>query len=204
MIYRIHPENPQSRKLEQVAEILDRGGLVIYPTDTVYAIGCSLEKRRSIERLAKIKGEKMGRIDFSIICPSLSHLSEYTKNVDRHVYKVLNKNLPGPFTFILRASNKIPKLFDTNRKTVGIRIPDNKITLELAERLGHPIVTTSLHAEDDILDYLTDPLAIAEKWENRVDAIVDGGYGNNKPSTIVNCADHEIEIIREGIGTLET
>jgi tRNA threonylcarbamoyl adenosine modification protein (Sua5/YciO/YrdC/YwlC family) len=203
MLYIIHPDNPDSRKIRLVVDILNKGGIIIYPTDSVYSLGCSLQKKRAIEKLAQLKGIKLKKANFSIICSDLSHLADYTKPIDRSTYKLLNKNLPGPFTFILTASSQIPKLFDTNRKTIGIRIPDNNIVKAIIEELGHPLVTTSLHDEDDIIEYTTDPSLIEEKWEKLVDGIVDGGYGNNIASTVVDLSDGDVEIVRQGIGELE-
>lgn len=203
MLFKIYPENPDQRKIKQVAEIVAKGGVIIYPTDTVYAFGCSLLNKRAIERLAKLKDAKMKHANFSIIFHDLSLLANYTKAIDRPTYKILNKNLPGPFTFILQASSQIPKLFETNKKTVGIRIPDNNIALELVKELGHPLVTGSLHDEDSILEYSTDPDAIFENWNNMVDAIIDGGTGKNEPSTVVDLTAGVPEIIRQGIGELE-
>lgn len=202
MLQAIHPDNPDQRKVKIVADILEKGGVIIYPTDTVYSLGCSLLNKRAIEKMAKLKNVKLKHANFSIIFYDLSHLSDYTKAVDRATYKILNKNLPGPFTFILEASNKIPKLFETNKKTVGIRIPDNNIVRELVKELGHPIVTTSLHDDDEILEYSTDPDLIFEKWGNIVDCVVDGGYGKNEPSTVVDFSNGELTILRQGIGEL--
>jgi tRNA threonylcarbamoyl adenosine modification protein (Sua5/YciO/YrdC/YwlC family) len=202
MVAIIHHANPDQRKIKQVVDILNKGGIIIYPTDTVYALGCSLQKKRAIEKLAQIKGLKLKKANFSIIFNDLSHLAEYTKPIDRATYKILNKNLPGPFTFILNASNQIPKLFDTNKKTVGIRIPDNNIVQAIVKELQHPLVTTSLHNNDDILEYCTDPYLIQEEWRNKVDAIIEGGYGNSEASTVVDLSNGEIEIIRQGIGEL--
>lgn len=203
MVAIVHPDNPDKRKIQLIVDILNKGGVIIYPTDTVYSLGCSLQKKRAIEKLAQLKGVKLKKANFSIIFNDLSHLAEYTKPIDRATYKILNRNLPGPFTFILNASNQIPKLFDTNKKTVGIRIPDNNITQAIVKELGHPLVTTSIHNEDDILEYCTDPYLIQEKWEKKVDAIIDGGYGQNEASTVVDLSDGEVEIIRQGIGELE-
>ncbi len=197
----IHPENPDLQKIRLVADVLRKGGIMVYPTDTVYALGCSLENKRAIERIAKLKGIKLKKANFSIIFNDLSLLSDYAKHIDRATYKILNKNLPGPFTFILEATSKIPKLFDTKKKTIGIRIPDNQIVLEIVKELGHPIVTTSIHDEDNILEYSTDPDIIAGKWEDQVDVLIDGGYGMNEPSTVVDLTDG-VEIIRQGIGDL--
>jgi len=203
MLHIIHPDNPDSRKIKLVVDILNKGGVIIYPTDTVYSLGCSLHKKRAIEKLAQLKGIKLKKANFSVICSDLSHLADYTKPIDRATYKLLNKNLPGPFTFILKASSQIPKLFDTNRKTIGIRIPDNNIVKAIIEALGHPLVTTSIHDEDEIIEYTTDPSLIEEKWEHLVDGIVDGGYGNNIASTVVDLSDGDVEIIRQGIGELD-
>jgi len=203
MLHIIHPKNPDQRKIQLIIDILNKGGVIIYPTDTVYSLGCSLHKKRAIEKLAQLKGIKLKKANFSVICSDLSHLAEYTKPIDRSTYKLLNKNLPGPFTFILKASNQIPKLFDTNRKSIGIRIPDNNIVKAIIETLGHPLVTTSIHDEDEIIEYTTDPSLIEEKWEKLVDGIVDGGYGNNIASTVVDLSDDDIEIVRQGAGELE-
>lgn len=198
----IYPENPDDRKIRLIAAVLDKGGIIIYPTDTVYALGCSLHHKRTIEKMAKLKNLKLKHANFSIVFNSLSQLSQYTKRVDRSTYKILNKNLPGPFTFILEASSQIPKLFDSKKKTIGIRIPANKIANELVHELGHPIVTTSLHSDDEVLEYDTDPNEIFEKWDTKVDAIIDAGYGLNVPSTVVDLSEGETVIIRQGIGDL--
>jgi tRNA threonylcarbamoyl adenosine modification protein (Sua5/YciO/YrdC/YwlC family) len=198
----INPNNPDDRLIEEVVKTLRKGGIIIYPTDTVYALGCNLMDKRAIEKLAKLKGLKPKKANFSLMCYDLSTLSEYTKYINRPAYKILNKNLPGPFTFILNASSKIPKLFDSNKKTVGIRIPDNEIVRRIVEVLGNPIVTTSILDEDEIIEYTTDPYAINENWEDKVAIIIDGGYGRNEPSTVVDCSEEEIEIVRQGIGEL--
>jgi tRNA threonylcarbamoyl adenosine modification protein (Sua5/YciO/YrdC/YwlC family) len=198
----IHPENPDEQKIQLVVDILNKGGVMVYPTDTVYALGCSLEHKRAIEKLAKLKGIKLKKANFSIIFNDLSLLSDYARHIDRPTYKILNKNLPGPFTFILEATSRIPKLFDSKKKTIGIRIPDHNIVLEIVRRLGHPIVTTSIHDEDEIIEYSTDPEVIAWEWGNKVDVMIDGGYGNNVPSTVVDLTDG-VTIVREGIGELE-
>jgi tRNA threonylcarbamoyl adenosine modification protein (Sua5/YciO/YrdC/YwlC family) len=202
VVVEVQKENLDTRKITQIVDVLNKGGVIIYPTDTVYSFGCSLMHKRAIERMAKLKGLKLKKANFSLICYDLSTLSEHTKFIDRPTYKILNKNLPGPFTFILNASNRIPKLFDTNKKTVGIRIPDSDIAREIVREMGNPLVTTSLHDDDEILEYSTDPYEIADRWENQVDMIVDGGYGKNEPSTVVDCSDGDIEVIRQGIGEL--
>ncbi len=202
MIYEIHPENPDLVKIREIVQILNKGGVIVYPTDTVYAIGCSLQHKRAIAQLARLKELKLKQANFSIIFNDLSLLSEYARHIDRPTYKILNKNLPGPFTFILEATAQIPKLFESRKKTYGIRIPDNSIVLKVVEELGHPLVTTAVHADDEILEYTTDPTLIAGEWEHKVNAIVDGGFGLNVPSTVVDLSDGYPEIIRQGNGEL--
>ena len=202
MLVEVHKENPDQRVIDDVVKILQQGGVIIYPTDTVYSFGCSLMNKRAIEKMARLKSLKLKKANFSLICFDLSTLSEHTKFIDRPTYKILNKNLPGPFTFILPASSKIPKLFDSNKKTVGIRIPDSEITKAIVSALGHPLVTTSLHDDDDIIEYSTDPYEINDKWGNQVDMIIDGGYGNIEASTVVDLSEGEVNILRQGIGEL--
>lgn len=204
MLVEINPENIDKRLVVQAADILRKGGLIIFPTDSVYAIGCDLYNKKALNNLAKLKGLKLSKANFSIICWDLSNLSEYVKHIDRPTYKILNRNLPGPFTFILTATNEIPRLFDTNKKEVGIRIPHHQVIIEIVRELGHPVASTSLHDdEDDILDYFTDPYAIYERYDTKVDMIIDGGHGNLNASTVVDCTSGEPEIIRQGIGELE-
>lgn len=202
MLIRIHPENPQPRDLERVVDILRDGGVIIYPTDTVYGIGCDITNKKAVERVAKLKGEKVEKANFSIICYDLSHISDYAKHVDNRTFKMMKKGLPGPFTFILEASNKIPKMFTAKKKTIGIRIPNHNIPREIVRLLGNPIVTTSIKDEDEMIEYSTDPELIHEKFENLVDCVIDGGYGNQIASTIVDCSSGEIEVIREGLGDI--
>lgn len=202
MFIEISPYHIDDRKIKEVIHVLEKGGIIIYPTDSVYSMGCSLNHPKAIKELARIKGLKPKNANFSLICKDLSTLSEFTKNISRPVFKVMNRALPGPFTFILNASNSIPKLFDTNKKTVGIRIPNHPITLEIIARLGYPLVSTSIHADDEILEYTTDPYEIYQRFENKVDLIIDGGYGNNEASTVVDCTDGDIVIVREGIGDI--
>jgi tRNA threonylcarbamoyl adenosine modification protein (Sua5/YciO/YrdC/YwlC family) len=199
----IHPVNPEFRKIQQVVNCLEKGGIIAYPTDSVYNFGCSINNKRAIEKLAKLKGIKLKKANFSIVCCDLKSIDDFTLPFSRSTFKLLNKNLPGAFTFILNAGNKIPKLFDTNKKEIGIRIPDNKIALEIVKNLGFPMVTTSIHHEDEIVEYITDPEAIYQKFEHQIDIIIDGGIGNNEASTIVDCTNDEHEIIRQGIGELE-
>lgn len=200
MLIRIHPDNPGERQIRQVVDILKKGGVIIYPTDTVYGLGCDIFNTKAVERIARIKGVKSNKTNFSIICQDLSHLSDFTRNISNNTFKLLKRNLPGPFTFILEASNKLPKSFRNSKKTIGIRIPQNNIPLEIVRELGNPIITTSIHDSDEIIDYTTDPEEIHENFKNLVDVIIDGGYGKNVPSTVVSCVYDDFEIIRRGIG----
>jgi tRNA threonylcarbamoyl adenosine modification protein (Sua5/YciO/YrdC/YwlC family) len=199
MLIRMYNDNPAPRHVRQVVDVLRNGGIIIFPTDTVYGLGCDIFHHRAIERVARLKGLDFGIDKFSFICYDLSSLSEYSKQVDNQVYKIMRKNLPGPFTFILEASGKVPKILKNKKKTVGIRIPDNNIIREIVNELGNPILTTSIRDhEDDILEYITDPELIYEHYRDSVDMVIDGGYGKAIGSTIVNCLGSEIEIIREG------
>ena len=200
MLVEIFPNNPDSRKIEQIVDSLKNGGVVVLPTDTVYSFCCDLRSKKGLEKMARLKDIKLNKANFSLVCYDLSNLSDYTKQIDRKVYKALNKALPGPYTFILNASNEVPKLFGNKKKEVGIRIPDNNIIREIVNELGNPLAVASVHDDDEIVDYTTDPSAIFERFENDVDIVVDGGFGNNVPSTILDCTSGEIEIIREGIG----
>ncbi|MFN6946156.1 MAG: L-threonylcarbamoyladenylate synthase [Cytophagaceae bacterium] len=199
----INPDNPQEKKLREVAEILARGGVVIYPTDTVYGIGCDITNARAIERICRIKNIDARKNRFSFICHDLSHISEYTHNLPDPVFKIMKKALPGPFTFILNANNNVPKALNPKKNTIGIRVPDNNIIRMLVKELGNPILTTSIKDDDDVLEYSTDPELIYEKYRDSVDVVIDGGYGNNVPSTVVDCTGDEIEIVREGLGDIE-
>lgn len=202
MLIKIYPENPNPREIRKAVEILQCGGLVIYPTDTIYGLGCDINNSKAVEKIAQIKGLNQKKDHLSIICHDMSHLSEYTKALDNHTFKLLKRNLPGPFTFILPASSNIPKLFKNNKKTVGFRIPDNPIILEIVKELGNPVLSTSIRDEDEIIEYTTDPELIHEKYSNLVDAVIDGGYGGNEASTIVDCTTFPFEIIRQGKGEL--
>ena len=203
MLLRINPEKPNYDEIAQVVTCLRDGGVVIYPTDTVYGIGCDINKQRAVERVCKIKGVDPEKANFSFICSDLSHLADFTKPISTSIYKVMRKALPGPFTFILEANNNVPKLFKSKKKTVGIRIPDNTICLEIVKQLGNPIMSTSVHDDDEIIEYTTDPELIHEKYKDIVDIVIAGGYGNNEASTIVDCSEGEFEIIRQGLGVLE-
>ncbi|MBU3013009.1 threonylcarbamoyl-AMP synthase [Polaribacter vadi] len=200
-IIKIYNDNPNQRAIDKVVSILKKGGLIIYPTDTVYGLGCDITNTKALEKIAKIKGVKLEKANFSFVCNDLSHLSDYIKQIDSPTFKLLKRALPGPYTFILPGSNNLPRAFK-KRKTVGIRIPDNNIARTLVSSLGNPIVSTSIRDDDDILEYTTDPELIYEKWQNLVDVVVDGGYGDNYASTIIDLTDSEPEVIREGKGSL--
>jgi len=203
MLLRIYPENPDPGRIRKVVEVLDRGGIIIYPTDTVYAIGCDIKANKSIEIIARMKGLDPRNPDMSLIFHDMSQLSEYTTIRDNSVFKLLKRNLPGPFTFIVQANNQIPKMFKNKKKTVGIRIPDNRIVMELVMELGRPIITTSIHDPDEVIEYTTDPELIYEKYMNVAEIVIDGGYGRNEASTIVDCTTDEFTILRQGLGLLE-
>ncbi len=202
MIVRLYEENPNPKQVQQVVEVLQKGGIVIYPTDTIYAIGCVLSNTKGMEQIRRITNNSGKGHNFSLICHDLSQLSEFTKPIPNHIFKVLKKNLPGPYTFILNGNNNLPKMFKQNKKTVGIRIPDNLIIRTIAETLGSPIATASIHDEDEIIEYTTDPELIYERFENRIDLMVNGGFGQNIHSTIVDCTDDDITILRSGAGEL--
>ncbi|MCD6355160.1 MAG: threonylcarbamoyl-AMP synthase [Prolixibacteraceae bacterium] len=203
MFVRIFNENPNSREILKVVDILRSGGLIIYPTDTVYGLGCDITNSKAVEKVARIKGVKIEKNNFSFICSNFSHLSLYTKPIPNSIFKLIKKNLPGPFTFILDANNNVPKYFRGKKKTVGIRIPDNNIIREIVAELGNPILSTSIHDEDDIIEYTTDPELIYEKYQDIAEVVIDGGYGEQIPSTIVDCSKEEIEILRHGKGELK-
>lgn len=202
MLLKIHPENPSERQIKKVVEVLKKGGVIIYPTDTVYGLGCDIFNIKAVERIARIKGIRPDKANFSIICYDLSHISDYTRSMSNSTFKYLKKYFPGPFTFILEANSKLPKAL-RNKKTIGIRIPDNNIPLDIVKELGHPIITTSIHDTDKIIDYTTDAELIYENFKNMVDLVVDGGFGHNIPSTVVNCLESEPKILRHGLGEFE-
>lgn len=199
---KIYPENPNPKEIQKVVKILKEGGLIIYPTDTVYGLGCDITNTKALERIAKIKGVKLEKANFSFVCHDLSNISDYVKQIDTSTFKILKRTLPGPYTFILEGNNNLPKEFK-KKKTVGIRVPDNTIVLELVKQLGNPIVSTSIYDEDELIEYTTDPELIFEKWQHKVDAVIDGGFGDNVASTIVDLTGYEPEIIREGKGDVD-
>ena len=203
MLIRIYKENPNPKYIRQIVDLLEDGAIIIYPTDTVYAMGCDINATKSIEKIARFKGLNPKNPELSLIFHDMSQLSEYTIIRSNTLFKLLKRNLPGPFTFIVQANNQIPKLFKNKKKTVGIRIPDNSIVLELVKELGRPIITASIHDQDEVIEYTTDPELIYEKFSEFADAVIDGGFGNNEASTIVDCTGEEIEIVRQGLGVLE-
>jgi tRNA threonylcarbamoyl adenosine modification protein (Sua5/YciO/YrdC/YwlC family) len=203
MLLKIHPENPNPRKIATAIQCLKAGGLIIYPTDTVYSIGCDINQPKAIERLARLKGIKPEKANFSIVCKDLAHLSEFTKPINNDLFRMMKRAFPGPFTFILEANSNVPKIFKAKKKSVGIRVPDNDIIRALVEELGYPIVATSVRDEDEILEYTTDPSLIHEKYGDRVDIVIDAGPGGIQPSTVINCVSTP-EVIREGKGDFDS
>jgi tRNA threonylcarbamoyl adenosine modification protein (Sua5/YciO/YrdC/YwlC family) len=199
---KIYPDNPNEAAIKKVVDVLKNGGLIIYPTDTVYGLGCDITNTKALERIAKIKGIKLEKANFSFVCHDLSNISDYVKQIDTSAFKILKRALPGPYTFILPGNNNLPKEFK-KKTTVGIRVPDNNIALEIVKMLGNPIVSTSIHDDDDVIEYTTDPELIFEKWQNLVDLVIDGGYGDNIGSTIIDLSGYEPEVIREGKGSLD-
>ena len=203
MFLKLHAENPNPRYVKMIIECLNDDGVIIFPTDTIYAIGCSVNSSKALDRIARIKGVKKEKANFSFIFHDLSMLSDYTKPINNDVFKMMKRNLPGAFTFILEANNNVPKLFKNNKKTIGIRIPDQPIITNIVRELGCPIITTSIIDEDEISGFMTDPEEINDAYSDRVDIIIDGGFGNKEESTIVDCSDNEIVVLREGKGILE-
>jgi tRNA threonylcarbamoyl adenosine modification protein (Sua5/YciO/YrdC/YwlC family) len=199
---KLYNDNPDQRQIDKVVKVLKNGGLIIYPTDTVYGLGCDFTNTKALEKIAKLKGVKLEKAKFSFVCNDLSHLSDYVKQIDSPTFKLLKRALPGPYAFILPGSNNLPKVFK-KRKTVGIRIPDNNIARTIVESLGNPIVSTSIRDDDDVLEYTTDPELIFEKWKQIVDVVIDGGYGDNYASTIIDLTDGYPEVIREGKGSVD-
>ncbi|MBR6082608.1 MAG: threonylcarbamoyl-AMP synthase [Salinivirgaceae bacterium] len=203
MLIKIYPENPNPREIKKITQIIEDGGVVIYPTDTIYGIGCDISQPKAVARLAKIQGLDMDKAYFSFIFNDLSQISEYTKPMSNPAFKLLKRNVPGAFTFIFEANNNIPKLFKTRRKTVGIRVPDNNIIRSIVAELGRPLLSSSVHdVEDDVTEYITDPELIHERYGTVVDAVIDGGYGDNQPSTVIDCTTDDFEVIREGKGEI--
>lgn len=203
MLLQIHPKNPNPRHIKMILECLNDDGVIIFPTDTIYGIGCSINSSKAFERIAQIKGVRKEKANFSFIFHDLSMLSQFTKPISNDLYKLMKRNLPGPFTFIVEANNNIPKLFQNKKKTIGIRIPEQPIITNIVRELGSPIMTTSILDEDEISGFLTDPEEIYDRYKDRVDLILDGGYGDNQESTIVDCTDNDIVVLRQGKGVLD-
>ena len=201
-LIRIYEENPNPKEIKRVVDALRDGALIIYPTDTVYGLGCDITNTAALERIAQVRGVKLEKANFSFICENLSNLSDYVRQIDTQTFKILKRNLPGPYTFILPGNNNLPNVFK-KKKTVGIRVPDNNICRALVSGLGNPIVSTSIRDQDEVLEYTTDPELILEKWDKLVDFVIDGGYGDNIPSTVIDLTTPEPEVIREGKGSLE-
>ena len=199
---KIYEDKPSEAAIKKVVDVLRNGGLIIYPTDTVYGLGCDITNSRALEKIAKIKGIKIEKANFSFVCSDLSNLSDYVRQIDTATFKILKRALPGPYTFILPGNNDLPREF-RKKKTINIRIPANNIALQMVKTLGNPIVSTSIYDDDEVLEYSTDPELIFEKWQNLVDIVIDGGYGDNTPSTIIDLSGHEPEIIREGKGDID-
>lgn len=200
-LIKIYPENPNEKEIAKVVKILRDGGLVIYPTDTVYGLGCDITNTKALEKIARIKGIKLEKANFSFVCCNLKNISDYVRQIDTPTFKILKRALPGPYTFILPGNNNLPKEFK-KKTTVGIRVPDNNIALELVRQLGNPIVSTSIYDEDEVLEYTTDPELIFEKWQNIVDIVIDGGYGSNEASTVIDLSQGDPIVIREGKGSI--
>jgi tRNA threonylcarbamoyl adenosine modification protein (Sua5/YciO/YrdC/YwlC family) len=200
--FKLFEQNPEQRKILKIVEILRNDGIIIYPTDTVYGLGCDIFNHRAIDRLCRLKGINPKKSNLSFICYDLSDLSQYARGITTPIFKLMKKALPGPFTFVLKAGSNVPKLFQSNKKTVGIRVPDNNIARQIVKELGNPIVSTSIKDEDILVEYTTDPELIYEKFRDTVDAVIDGGHGDNVPSTVVDCSGDSYEIIREGKGDL--
>lgn len=203
MFLEVHPDNPNPRVISQAVECLKKGGVIIYPTDTVYAFGCDINSKNSVEKICRLRGIKPEKANFSFICNNLSQLSEYAKQVSTPTFRLMKNCLPGPYTFILKASGQVPRIFKNKKKTIGIRVPQNNIAQALVEALGNPIMSASLKDEDELKEYTTDPFSIHERYESQVDMVLDGGFGNNHPSTVLDCTENEPELIRQGLGVVE-
>lgn len=202
MLLKIHEENPEGNKIQKIIECLNNDGVIIYPTDTVYSFGCRLDSTKGLNRVAKLKGIKPEKANFSLVCYDLSHLSDFAKHVSNPTFKLMKKNLPGPFTFIVEANGSVPKYFKSKKRTVGIRVPNNNIPRELVKQLGVPLISTSVYDEDEILEYTTDPELIFELYKKSVDIVINGGYGNNIASTVIDCTQEVPSILRQGAGEL--
>jgi len=203
MLLRINPDNPEGRKIKQVAETLSKGGVIIYPTDTVYGLGCDIFNPKAVEKICRLRGLKPEKAMLSFICKDISQIAEYAFQIDNDVFKALKRNLPGPFTFVLKSNNQVPKLFKNRKRSIGVRIPDNNIATAIVEELGRPILSLSLKSDDEILEYFTDPIDIYDDFKKLVDIVIDGGIGTSVPSTVVDCMSEEMSIIRQGAGEFD-
>lgn len=203
MLIKIYPENPDEKRIQQVIDVLKKGGVIVYPTDSVYSMGCDMANKRAVEKMAQLKGVKLEEANFSLICYDLSNISEYTVQFGTDIYKMMKRALPGPYTFILNANKNIPKLFQSKKQTIGIRVPDNNIARTIVNQLGNPMLSTSVHDDDEILEYTTDPELIHERYDGQVDLVIDGGFGNNEASTVIDCTGDTPEIVRQGIGVVD-
>lgn len=202
MLLRINPDNPEGRKINQVVDILKEGGVIVYPTDTVYGLGCDIFNPKAVERICRLRGLKPEKAMLSFICKDISQIAEYAFQIDNEIFKTLKRNLPGPFTFVLKSNNQVPKLFKNRKRSIGVRIPDNRIAQAIVEELGRPILSLSLKSDDEILEYFTDPIDIFDDFKKLTDVVIDGGIGSNVPSTVVDCMGDEIVVIRQGAGEL--
>jgi tRNA threonylcarbamoyl adenosine modification protein (Sua5/YciO/YrdC/YwlC family) len=200
MLLKIHPDTPGQRQVQKAVEILRNDGVLIFPTDTVYGLGCDVLSHKGVEKVARIKGVKLEKANFSFICHSLSQLSDYARHVNNPTFKLMKQLLPGPYTFILESSSEVPRIFRNHKKTIGIRVPDNNIILEIVRELGNAILTTSIHDEDEVLDYITDPELIYDHYRFQVDAVIHGGFGSNVPSTVIDCTGELPVVVRQGMG----
>ena len=203
MLLKINPDNPEGRKIRSAVDTLESGGVIIYPTDTVYALGCDINDNKAVDRICKLRGLDPNKAHLSLICRDISQVSDYSQQIDNQVFRLMKKHLPGPFTFVLNSNNQVPKMFKNRKRTIGIRIPDNNICMAIIEALGRPILTASLKSDDEILEYFTDPIDIYEDYKKLVDLVIDGGVGGNMPSTVVDYTGAEPVILREGAGVLE-
>ncbi len=203
MIITLHPQNPNPRQLKQVVDLLNSNGVVIIPTDTIYAMACKLDSKKGIERMAKLSGKRAEKVNFSLLCSDLSHISDYTSVINKSVFRLMKNNLPGPFTFILNANKNVTRYFEGNKKTIGIRVPDNEIAQQIITAIQSPLVVTTIHHDDEIVTFMTDPEEIHDKFEYLVDAVIDGGAGDNNPSTVIDCTNEEPVIVREGKGLIQ-
>lgn len=202
MLLKINAENPEGRKIQQVVETLQKGGIIIYPTDTVYGLGCDINNSSAVEKICRLRGLEPEKARLSFICKDISQITDYTLPIENQIFRIMKKNLPGPFTFVLNSNNTVPKMFKNRKRTVGVRIPNHPIPLAIVEALGRPILTTSLKSEDEVMEYFTDPIDIYEDFKKLVDTVIDGGICGNVPSTVVDCTGNQPEIIREGVGVL--